>query len=110
MRFEQGGRWRYAMVGPQGEKHWSIADYQQIRPLNSFSALNGFSDENGTLLKDMPRSTWKNHFRETGAHTTVDISISFETLEDLEKIMETGFKEGFTMAMDNLDAVLKMLQ
>jgi PhnB protein len=33
----------------------------------------------------------------------VDITIAYQSLNDLEKIIELGFKEGFTMAMGNLD-------
>ena len=35
--------------------------------------------------------------------TTVNILIEYKELADLEKIIELGFKEGFTMAMGNLD-------
>jgi uncharacterized protein YndB with AHSA1/START domain len=38
-----------------------------------------------------------------GETTLVNVSIKHDTLEDLEKIIEMGFKEGFTMAMGNLD-------
>jgi uncharacterized protein YndB with AHSA1/START domain len=27
MEFKEGGRRLYAMVGPQGEEHWAIADF-----------------------------------------------------------------------------------
>ncbi|WP_346237505.1 SRPBCC family protein [Niabella insulamsoli] len=110
MNFTEGGRWLYAMVSPEGEKHWSVADYEKIEPQKSFAAADGFSDENGNLLPNMPRSKWNNRFSANAANTTVDISIKFDQLEDLEKIIEMGFKEGFTMGMENLDALLLTLK
>ena len=110
MNFTEGGQWLYAMVGPEGEKHWSIADYKKIVPAKSFAALDGFSDENGVINTEMPRSQWENNFSESGDNTTVDITISFDKLEDLEKLVEMGFKEGFTMGMENLDELLKTLK
>lgn len=109
MNFTEGGQWLYAMVSPEGEKHWSLADYKKIETLKSFTALDAFSDENGTPMPEMPRSEWKNTFNETGTNTTVDIVISFDNLEDIDKLIEMGFKEGFTMGLNNLDELLEKL-
>jgi hypothetical protein len=34
------------------------------------------------------------------------MEVSFDTLQDLEKIVEMGFQEGFAAAHQNLDEVL----
>ena len=49
MDFREGGHWLYAMVGPDGEKHWSKSDFISISKEKSFSSRGGFSDENGTV-------------------------------------------------------------
>ena len=105
MDLKVGGTWLYAMVGPEGEAHWCRADYKSIAPLNNYSALDAFCDENGNITDpSFPRSLWNNTFKEiAAASTTVFIEIKYDTLADLEKIIELGFKEGFTMAMGNLD-------
>lgn len=51
-------------------------------------------------------SVWTNSFTEDGETTTVDINIQYDELADLEKIMDMGFKEGFTMGLNNLDELL----
>jgi uncharacterized glyoxalase superfamily protein PhnB/uncharacterized protein YndB with AHSA1/START domain len=107
LNFREGGYWLYAMVGPEGDVHWCRADYKEIRPLKSFSAIDAFCDENGNINQDFPRSFWKNKFKETEEGTTVDITIEYDELADLEKIIEMGFKEGFTMALENLDQYLE---
>ena len=107
--FREGGHWHYAMVSPEGEKHWSKVDYLKIFPQEFFSALDGFSDENGNLKTALPRNKWENNFSGQGEKTIVNILLSFDTLEDLEKIIEMGFKEGFTLGLNQLDEVLKTL-
>jgi PhnB protein len=103
MEFKVGGFWLYAMISPQNEKHWCRADYQNIDTFKNFSGLDAFCDENGEVTDAFPRSLWQNEFIANGEKTLVKIIIKYSNLKDLEKIIELGFKEGFTMAMDNLD-------
>lgn len=103
MDFREGGHWLYAMISPEGEKHWCRADYKKIVPLQTYSGLDAFCDEDGKINTDFPRSFWTNTFSENKEKTTVDIVIAYEQLSDLEKIIQLGFKEGFTMALSNLD-------
>lgn len=105
--FKEGGTWLYAMVGPNGEEHWSKADYISIRPLKSYSGLDAFCDSNGTINPQMPRSNWYVEFNEKENSTIVTIEIKHEKLEDLEATLKMGFKEGFTAGMENLDALLE---
>lgn len=107
MDFREGGHWLYAMVSPEGEKHWCRADYQKINPLQSFSGLDAFCDEQGHINEEFPRSLWTNVFSEKDQVTTVNITIAYKQLADLEKIIQLGFKEGFTMALGNLDQYIE---
>ncbi|MGZ8544490.1 MAG: SRPBCC family protein [Flavisolibacter sp.] len=104
--FKVGGRWIYCMVGPEGERHWAMFEYKSINPKTSYSGMDAFSDENGVINPEMPRMNWDNQFLDKGDTTVVNIEISCDKLEDLEKIIEMGFKEGFTMGLENLDAFL----
>ncbi len=107
MDFREGGRWLYAMAGPEGEKHWCLLDYKTIDPKKSFSGIDAFCDEQGNLSKEMPRSSWKNRFTDQQDSTVVNIEIGFDKLSDLETIIQMGFKEGFTMGMENLDQYIQ---
>ena len=51
----------------------------------------------------MPTSDWSISFKKSGNSTIVDVKITYGSLKDLEGFIEMGFKEGFTMAMENLD-------
>lgn len=108
MDFREDGMWHYAMISPENEVHWCKLDYQTIENQQSYSGLDGFCDEHGTLNEAFPRSQWNNVFSDNGENTTVNITIKYETLEDLEKIISYGFKEGFSMAMENLDQYIEM--
>lgn len=109
MDFSEGGFWLYAMVGPEGEKHWSRADYLTIKKEETFTYMDAFADEQGNVNTAFPQNNWTNEFAEKDGITQVDVTLRFEKLEDLEKLIEMGFKEGFTMGMQNLDELLKTL-
>lgn len=106
MDFKPGGQWLYAMVGPNDEKHWCKVEFTAINAQKSFEVLNMFCDENGNPNQEMPAMQWKNEFSATSDGTKVTITIEFDKREDLEKIIEMGFEEGFTAALGNLDEVL----
>lgn len=108
--FREGGIWHYAMISPEDEVHWCLAEYKKIDAGKSFSGLDAFCDEYKNISTDFPRSLWNTVFEAKNDRTLVNISIKYETLADLEKIIELGFREGFTMAMGNLDEVLTILK
>lgn len=107
MDFREGGKWIYAMVSPEGEKHWARTDFQSVKTLVSFTGLDAFVDEKGNKNTGLPESTWKVEFDESSITTTlVSVSIEYDSTEDLEKILEMGFIEGFSAALQNLDELL----
>jgi uncharacterized protein YndB with AHSA1/START domain len=105
MDFKVGGRRLYAMIGPEGEEHWALSDYTSITPKSNFKYLDAFCDSEGKLNEEFPRSDWNVDFSHSGEKTLVHVAIKHEKLSDLEMIIEMGFKEGFTSAMEGLDEV-----
>lgn len=110
MDFREGGFWHYAMVGPEGEKHWSKASYITIEKEKSFTAKDGFCDENGIMNSAFPQNLWENNFIPKENKVQVDMILTFDTLADLEKNIEMGFKEGMTMGLEQLDELLSTLK
>lgn len=110
MEFSEGGRWLYAMVGPEGERHWALMEYQAIAPKKSFSARDAFADQGGRVNEAQPTSAWVNSFSEKSGTTTVTNVISFDDLDQLEKLVQMGFKEGYTMGLENLEELLARIQ
>jgi uncharacterized protein YndB with AHSA1/START domain len=107
MNFEVGGRRFYAMVSPEGQEHWSIQQYTSISAKTNFKFLNAFADENEN--PQLPGSEWDLSFSEQNGITKLSVSIYNESLERMEKMIEMGFKEGFTMTMKTLEELLATL-
>ncbi|RVU02498.1 SRPBCC domain-containing protein [Mucilaginibacter limnophilus] len=105
--FVSGGLWLYCMVGPAGERHWCRVDIESVETNKSFASTATFCDEEGNINPDFPPMHWKAKFKSNGENSTVEVSINFDSEADLEKIVSLGFKEGFTMALGNLDEVLE---
>ncbi|MHB1277529.1 MAG: SRPBCC family protein [Bacteroidia bacterium] len=110
MDFREGGSWLYAMVGPEGEEHWALAKYQRINPKTDFTVKDSFADAEGNVNKQLPESIWNVKFSDHGNNTLVENQLSYDTLEQLEEIIKMGFKEGLTMAMENLDSLLASMK
>lgn len=106
MDFREGGRRIYAMVGPEGERHWSFSDYTSITPKSNIKYRDGFCDSQGTINQDMPQSNWNVDFVESDGLTTVKVEIQHKELSDLETILEMGFREGFTATLQELAEIL----
>lgn len=107
MNFEVGGRRFYAMVSPEGQERWSIQKYTSISPKTNFKMFNTFADQEGN--PELPGSDWDYTFSEQNGKTTVNITIYNESLERMERMIEMGFKEGFTMTINILETLLASL-
>ncbi len=106
MDFREGGTWLYSMVGPDGTESHCRADFETIVENESYTGTDAFCDENGNITPDPPGMHWDCKFSSTGTGTKVEVEITFATEADMEKIIEMGFKEGFTAAHGNLDELL----
>ena len=112
MDFKVGGRRFYAMVGPHGEEHYSVEKYTSISPKTNFKMFNAFADKDENL--QLPGSDWDFNFSEQiGADghriTKVSITIYNESLDRMQKMIEMGFKDGFTMTLNSLEKLLATL-
>ena len=107
MNFEVGGRRFYAMVSPEGQERWAIQKYTSISPKTNFKMYNAFADKDEN--PELPGSDWDLKFNEENGTTIVRVTIYNESLARLEKMIEMGFKEGYTMQMKNLDELLASL-
>ena len=110
MDFKVGGRRFYAMVSPEGQEHWAIQDFSSISPKTNFKFVDAFADKDEHLNNELPSSNWDVNFTEENGITTVKITVQHKTLADLEQIIQMGFKEGFTMTLDELAILLQRLK
>jgi uncharacterized protein YndB with AHSA1/START domain len=110
MDFRKGGKWIYAMLGPDGEEHWAVAKYNDIRHQQKYTGTDAFSDSEGNINKDLPQSTWDVTFTDNESHTLVEFLISNSDPEQLEATLQMGFKDGLSLAMQGLDELLPSLK
>ena len=108
MNFEVGGRRFYAMVSPEGHERWAVQEYTSITPKTNFKMYNAFADSEGNA--ELTGSDWDYTFSEDNGITKVRIIIKNESLERMEKMIEMGFKEGFTMTLNELANILTILK
>jgi uncharacterized protein YndB with AHSA1/START domain len=104
MDFNVGGRRFYAMVSPEGQERWSIQKFTSITPKTNFKMSNAFADKDEN--PELPGSDWDLNFSEQNGTTKVSIAIYNESLDRLEKMIQMGFKEGFTMTLNDLEQLL----
>lgn len=107
MNFVPGGTWLYSMVGPQGEEHFCRADYKTINTYKGYTGLDAFCDPEGNINDTFPRTDWDVQFASKEEQTMVHVTLSYAKLEDLEAVIQMGFKEGFLAAMENLDEFIR---
>ena len=69
--------------------------------------FNAFADKDEN--PELPGSDWDFNFSEQNGKTKVSVTIYNESLERMEKQIEMGFKEGFTMTLNYLDELLATL-
>ncbi|HZY80349.1 MAG TPA: SRPBCC domain-containing protein [Cyclobacteriaceae bacterium] len=106
MDFRVGGRRFYAMVSPEGaEIGWQLFEYTSITPMTNFKCTSVLTDKDGT--PELPGANWDVTFSERNGITNVSISIYFESLEELGRMIEMGFREGFTMTLNELTTLLR---
>lgn len=108
MNFKEGGRRFYAMVSPEGHESWQIQDYTSISPKTNFKYFSVFADKDEN--PNLPGSNWDLSFSEQNGLTKVSITIYNESLERMEKMIEMGFKEGFTMTLNELETLLATIK
>lgn len=108
MNFTEGGKRFYAMVSPDGQEGWIIQQYKSITPKTNFQFFNTFADKDENPAPT--GSDWDFTFTEDGEKTTVVITIYNESLERMERMIEMGFKEGFTVSLTNLEQLIQSLK
>ena len=108
MNFEVGGKRFYAMVSPDGQEGWILQEYKSITPKTNFKLFNVFADKDENPAPF--GSDWDYTFSETDGITTVQITIFNESLERMERMIEMGFKEGYSASVENLEKVLASMK
>jgi uncharacterized protein YndB with AHSA1/START domain len=109
MDFKEGGHWLYAMIEPEGKEYWGRMDYLKIKPIESYTGLDAFCNENGELNPELPRAKWFVTFKDVEENSLVQTVVTYNSLNDLETVIQMGMKEGLTSTLERLDDLLLTL-
>jgi uncharacterized protein YndB with AHSA1/START domain len=104
--FTPGGEASYFMTGPNGEKArgwWRITAVQAPTRLE-FD--DGFADDDGAPVEVMGTTHATVTLEEIGDRTRMTILSTFESEEQLNKMVEMGMEEGMKEAAGQIDALL----
>ena len=114
MDFREGGHWLYCMIVPASltgseteQIHWGKQEYEKIVLHKNYSGTDSFCDENGNANPELPKGRFENVFTEEANGITLVTMISkHNSFEDVQAIIEMGFKEGITVCFNQLDKLL----
>ncbi|MHC5794860.1 SRPBCC family protein [Lacisediminihabitans sp. FW035] len=101
-----GGRSVYRMTGPTGDEHYGCWEWTTVDAPRSFTIVDWFADETGAPNTELPPLHASFEFEATDSGSRLTTVSRFDSLEDLEKLLEMGVLEGTTLAMGQIDQVL----
>jgi uncharacterized protein YndB with AHSA1/START domain len=101
-----GGEVTYFMTGPEGDKHHGWWRVTSVNPPASLEFTDGFADEDGTPTTDMPITTMRMELTEHDGGTRMVLHSEFDSVEQMEQMVNTGMVEGLQEAVGQIDALL----
>ena len=104
--FEPGGGSHYYMSGPDGEQAhgvWRIVDVDAPR---SFSLEDAFADAEGRPNEELGWTRMSASLAPTDGGTRVVLVSTFQSVEQLQQMVDMGMEEGLKQAMGQIDDIL----
>ncbi|MBG6190598.1 uncharacterized protein YndB with AHSA1/START domain [Arthrobacter sp. CAN_A212] len=105
--FVTGGKVAYYMTGPDGSKSRGWWQFSAINPPTHLEFDDGFADENGNPVDDMGITHGVVTLEAVDGGTRMTTVSSFESLDQLEKMVAMGMEEGIKQAMGQIDSILE---
>lgn len=106
MDFREGGHWHFAMVEPNGTEYWSLTKYLTINPIDYYTTVDVFSNEKGEINEELPHAKGKVTFIDKNDKTLVKTHIAYDSLDDLEVVIQMGMEDGMRSTLVRLDKLL----
>ena len=100
-----GGEVTSFMTGPEGDT-WGTWRVTAVDPPTSLEFTDAFADTDGTPIADTPVSRVSVRLTERDGGTRMEMQLTFENREDMEKLVSMGTVEGLQQAVGQMDALL----
>jgi uncharacterized protein YndB with AHSA1/START domain len=102
----RGGEIAFFMTGPEGDKSRGVWRVTAVDPPSSLEYTDVFTDADGRPIADMPVSRGKVKLTDRDVGTRMEIQLTLESREDMEKLLSTGVEQGLRQAVGEMDALL----
>jgi len=101
-----GGGVTYFMTGPEGEKYRGWWRITSVDPPKSLEFTDGFADQDGTPVAEMPTTTVKMQLGQHDAGTRMVLRSVFDSREHMQQVVNMGAPEALQQAVGQMDALL----
>lgn len=105
-----GGRSDYYMTGPDGDRSSGYWEFVSVDPGRAFEVRDGFRGEDGEPNAELPTMRMVFDFSEHGDGARLTSTAYFNSLDDLQQLIEMGMEEGTKSAMSQIDQVVADLR
>jgi len=102
-----GGEVRYYMTGPEGEQHAGLWRVTAVDPPGWLQFDDVFADPSGEPDTDLPVTQVSIELIEHRGGTRMVMRSKLESLEDLERWLSNGTREGQEQAVAQMDVLLQ---
>jgi uncharacterized protein YndB with AHSA1/START domain len=104
-----GGRSAYTMTGPDGQSHGGYWEWLSVDPVKGFEVRDGFATPDGEPDGSMPSMRMTYAFEGTAQGSRVTTTTYFDSVDELEQLLQMGMEQGMREAMGQMDEVLANL-
>jgi uncharacterized protein YndB with AHSA1/START domain len=101
-----GGEVTYFMTGPAGEKSRGWWRVTSVDPPTSLEFTDGFADQDGTPVADLPTTMVQVQLTEHDGGTRMVVRAAFESREQMEQLVRMGATDVFVQTVGQMDALL----
>jgi uncharacterized protein YndB with AHSA1/START domain len=101
-----GGDVTYFMTGPGGEKSRGWWRVTSVDPPKSLEFTDGFADQQGAPIPDMPTTTVQMQLTERDGGTRMVVRSIFGSRDHMEQVVNLGGIEGLQQAVGQMDGLL----
>jgi uncharacterized protein YndB with AHSA1/START domain len=101
-----GGEVTYYMTGPEGDQHWGRWRVMSVEPPRSLRFTDACAGPDGSPLEDSPVSKIWVRLLEREGGTRMEMRVTLDTREDMQRIVDRGTAEGWERAIGQMDGLL----
>jgi uncharacterized protein YndB with AHSA1/START domain len=101
-----GGEVTYFMTGPEGDQPRGWWRVTSVDPPTSLEFTDGFANDDGTPNEEMPVIKVRARLSERDGGTRMEIRSTYESREEMDKLIEMGAVEGLQQSVGQMDTLL----